>query len=192
MLMSVWGDTSARLLAVAISAGLFISLSGCAEFAEWISFEDTDAKTAAQAKADAASLWEMTLMAGRYGVMLDQAREILNLPDPKAGPLFPSDAADDKGQRKALAEYQVRVAQEFFADAQRACKQRRTPTQVKSIACKDHQQLVVNMRTPAPPEISALSSRNDQVGNVVTSWWDAVCKAAPKPKKGDEPACVME
>lgn len=185
--MGVWGKASARILALALAA----SVSACAEFSEWMSI-DPDDNAAAKAQADAASLWEMTLMAGRYGVMLDQAREILNLPDHKAGPMFPSDAGDDKGQRKALAEYQVRVAQEFIADAARACKQRRTPKKIKAIACKDQNQLAANLRTPAPTELPALSSRNDQVGDVIMPWWDAVCAAAPKPKKDEEPACIME
>ena len=193
--MSVWGDARAKrgLGAIATAVVLAGALSGCAEFAEWISFDSPAEKAInAKAEADKASLWEMTLMAGRYGVMLDQAREILNLPEPKEAPTFPSDAADDQGQRKALANYQVSVAGQFFADAARACKKRRVPADVRSIACKDHRQLSAALRAPVAPDVSALSTRNDLVGNEITPWWDAACAHAPKPKEGDVPACAME
>lgn len=183
----------ARVIRTALSvasAVLFAGvLSGCAEFSEWISFDND---TAAKSKADQASLWEMTLMAGRYGVMLDQAREILKLPDPKQPPSFPTNTPDDMAQRKALATYQVSVAQQFFADAQKACKARKVPAKVRSIACQDQRQVADALRAQAPLELAALSSRNDQVGNVITPWWDAVCALAPKPKEGDMPACAME
>ncbi|MCE9523153.1 MAG: hypothetical protein K8S25_12075 [Alphaproteobacteria bacterium] len=180
-------------VALAVVASLALSLSGCAEFAEWMSF-DSPAEKAINAKmeADRASLWEMTLMAGRYGVMLDQAREILNLPEPKNAPSFPTDATDDLGQRKALASYQVSVANQFFADAARACKKRRIPASVRAIACKDQKPVAAVLRAPVPADVAALSTRNDQVGDVIMPWWDAVCAHAPKEKEDDVPACAME
>jgi hypothetical protein len=174
---------------VALVAAFAGALVGCAEFSEWISLDNG---SEAKAKAEQADLWEMTLMAGRYGVMLDQAREILNLPDPKQPLSFPTDAHDDKTQRKSLATYQVSVVQQFLADAARACKARRVPANVKSIACKDPHQVADALRAPPALELPALSLRNDQVGNVITPWWDAVCAHAPKPKNGEPPACVME
>ena len=179
--------------AMVVAACLTLALSGCAEFSEWMSFgSPAERALDAKAKADKASLWEMTLMAGRYGVMLDQAREILKLPEPKDYAMFPSDATDDEGQRQALASYQVRVTNEFLADAARACKKRQVPANVRAHACKETRKVPAELRVPVAPEMSALEARNDQVGNVITPWWDAVCALAPKPKNGDVPACAME
>jgi hypothetical protein len=193
--MSVRGTREARrgMSATAVLLSLTLGVAGCAEFSELISFDSAAERALdAKAKADKASLWEMTLMAGRYGVMLDQAREILNLPEPKETVMFPSDAPDDQGQRKALADYQVRVTQEFLTDAARACKKRRVPANVRTLACKEVRKVPAELRVPVAPEMSALEVRNDQVGNVITPWWDAVCALAPKPKDGDVPACIME
>lgn len=178
------------LVIVSVVAG---TLSGCAEFSEWISFESPAERALdAKAQADKAGLWEMTLMAGRYGVMLDQAREILDLPEPKDMVMFPSDAPDDHGQRQALASYQARVTNEFLVDAARACKKRRVHADVRALACKEQRKVPAAWRTPVAPEISALEARNDQVGDVIMPWWNAVCAHAPKPKDGDVPACAME
>lgn len=182
-----------RFADIVITASLFLAVSACAEFSGWTGFDFSGDEMSARQQADAASLWEMTLMAGRYGVMLGQAREILKLPEPKGqAPDFPPGAADDKSQREALAQYQVTVAQEFFADAARACKGKRVPAKVRTLACKDQKQIAVNLRTPAPSDIEALSARNEQVGDVVMPWWNAVCAVAPKPKKDDDPVCAME
>ena len=124
--------------------------------------------------------------------MLDQARDILNLPEPKEYVMFPSAATDDQGQRQALASYQVRVTNEFLADAARACKKRQVPASVRAHACKESRKVPAALRVPVVPDMPALEARNDQVGNVITPWWDAVCALAPKPKNGDVPACVME
>src|SRR5258706_1135003 len=76
----------------------------------------------ARAQADSAQVWELTLNAGRYGVMLDQARTILKLPEPTAdGPEAPPVAGESVAERQALAAQQVQVANEFYADAARAC-----------------------------------------------------------------------
>lgn len=186
-----------RPIAMAVAASLTLALagalSGCAEFSEWMSFDSSGERAMdAKAKADKASLWEMTLMAGRYGVMLDQAREILNLPEPKDMVMFPSAAPDDQGQRQALASYQVRVTNEFLTDAARACKKRRVPANVRTLACKEPRKVPAAWRTPVAPEMTVLSARNDQVGDVIMPWWNAVCAHAPKPKDGDVPACAME
>jgi hypothetical protein len=193
--MSVGSKTEARrgLSATAALLSFALGLSACAEFSEFISFDSAAERALdAKAKADKASLWEMTLMAGRYGVMLDQAREILNLPEPKDYVMFPSDAPDDQGQRRALADYQVRVTQEFLTDAARACKKRRVPANVRALACKEARKVPAELRVPVAPEMSALEARNDQVGNVITPWWDAVCANAPKAMGNDGPACAME
>ncbi len=193
--MSVWSRAMARRGSFATAAllSLAFGLSGCAEFSELISFDSAAERALDEkAKADKASLWEMTLMAGRYGVMLDQAREILNLPEPKEYVMFPSDAPDDQGQRQALASYQVGVTNEFLTDAARACKKRRVPANVRSHACKEPRKVPAAWRTQVAPEMSALETRNDQVGDVIMSWWNAVCAHATKPKDGDVPACAME
>ena len=179
-------------LATLIFAASLLAVSGCAEFSEWISFDSSSEKAEAKARADAASLWEMTLMAGRYGVMLDQAREILNLPEPKGGEMFPAGAAEDVAQRKALAAQQVTVVKEFVADAARACKRKRMPQSIRAVACQHQGKVPPDLAAPAPLDLAALSARNDKVGGIVTPWWDAVCATAPKPKDGDVPACAME
>jgi hypothetical protein len=177
----------------ALGAAVLLSASGCAEFAELISFEDGDQKATAVAQADAASLWEMTLMAGRYGVMLDQAREILRLPEQQGGGAsFPTDDTNDAKQREALATYQVRVVEEFAVDVGRACSLRRTPKKLRAIACEKQKKLPADFRTAVAPNMQALALRNDAVGDFVMPWWDAVCATAPKPKGDDVPACAME
>jgi hypothetical protein len=188
-LRSVW-----RSMPRAFAAVLLLSVAGCAEFAELISFEDADQKAEAARQADTASLWEMTLMAGRYGVMLDQAREILKLPEQRdGGATFPTDDTNDAKQRQALAEYQTRVVDEFAIDVGRACARGRVPKDIRALACDQKKKLTPDLRTAVSPEMQALAVRNDRVGEFVMPWWDAVCAKAPKPKSDEDvPACVME
>ncbi len=170
-----------------------LTLASCAEFADLMSFGRDPAREQELVQAEAASLWEMTLMAGRYGVMLGQAREILNLPEPKAvGEGFPTGDVDVAKQREALAQYQASVAAEFVADVARACKRKRVPKKVRTLAC-EQAKMPDELRTPVEPEIQALAVRNDRVGDFVMTWWNEVCAVAPKPKKDDDvPACAME
>ena len=176
----------------AVAAAACALLAGCAEFGELISFGDAAERAEAKARAESGQLWEMTLMAGRYGAMLSQAREILNLPEPKpVGDGFPTGDLDPAKQRAALAAYQVSVANEFAGDVARACKQRRVPKSVRAHACGEQAKIPDELRVATAPEVPALSARNDKVGEIVTPWWDAVCATAPKPKDGT-PACPME
>lgn len=179
------GQHALRAVLAAAALGL---LGGCAEMSEMFSITSEQER----ADAEAGELWEMTLMAGRYGVMLGQAREILNLPDPKAtGDGFPAGNLDLAKQRMQLAAYQASLAREFVGDVSRACKRGRVPKKVRAHACGDQAKLPAELQTAAEPEISALAVRNDRVSEYVMPWWDTVCAIAPKPKDGT-PACPME
>ena len=175
----------------AVVAVVLLTASACAEFSEWMSFDPEHAEAARQ--AEASQLWEMTLMAGRYGAMLGQAREILNLPEPKlpTGGGFPTGDLDPAKSRAALAAYQVTVAVEFAGDVARACKRGRLPKKVPTHACAQENKLPAEFRTPATAEMPALAARNDRVGDFILPWWSEVCDSAPKPKDGT-PACPME
>ena len=183
---------SVRQAALAVLACM--SIAGCAEFGELISFGDDEERAAALAQAEQGRLWEMTLMAGRYGVMLGQAREILNLPEPKqlAGEGFPSDAPGDAKQREALAAYQASVAAEFLSDVDSACKRKRVKPSLRKLACEQLAKAPADLRAPVKPEMQALALRNDQVGEFIMPWWDAVCATVPKPKGDEMPVCIME
>jgi hypothetical protein len=176
-----------------VVAGIFaVALGGCAEMSEMFSFGSDEERAAARAEAETAQLWEMQLMTGRYGAMLAQAREILNLPEPKAtGDGFPTGNLDLAKQRTALAAYQVTVAKEFSGDVARACKRGRVPKKVRAHACGEQAKVPDELQTAVEPEVSALAARNDRVGDYVMPWWDTVCAVAPKPKDGT-PACPME
>ncbi len=182
-----------RLARGAAAGAVLLAAAGCAEFTDFIT-SDTDGKAEAVKQEEAASLWEMTLMAGRYGVMLDQAREILRLPEQAAGGAsFPTGDTENDKQREALASYQAAVVKEFAVDVGRACARRRTPKKVRALACEQQKKLPAELRMPVSPEMQALAVRNDNVGEYVMTWWDAVCATAPKPKNdGDMPACAME
>lgn len=177
---------------IALAAGF---VPGCAELDE-LMFSGNDPQTAAEiANAQHESLWEISLMAGRYGVMLGQAREILGLPEPEPGASFPGDSQDARQQREDLAAYQARVTNEFLADATRACKRKRVPRGVRKIACEQQKKMPAELRQPVEPELVALSQRNERVGDVIMPWWDAVCATKRKrgtPKPDDEPVCPME
>jgi hypothetical protein len=183
-----------RGVRAALAAASLFVVSGCAQFADFISIDADEEGVAAVSEAEKAQLWEMTLMAGRYGVMLGQAREILRLPEPKvpAGDTFPGDSPDDHKRREALAIYQASVAVEFAADVDLACKRRRVPRKLRTMACEQHARLPAELRTPADPDILALALRNDHVGQFVTPWWNAVCATAPKPRRGDVRVCAIE
>ena len=133
-------------------------------------------------------------MAGRYGVMLSQARAILGLPEPAgaADDLFSSDTRDATRERLALARYQVAVASEFFADASLACAKADAPKAIRKLACSHNDGVPAELRAPTLPELEALSARNDALGLLIMPWWDAACALAPKPAEGEDPACVME
>jgi hypothetical protein len=193
--MTVWSKArrARRPMAMVVAASLALALPGCAEFSELISFDGSGESAAeVKAKAEKASLLEMTLTAGRYGAMLDQAREILNLPEHKDAAMFPSTAKDDRAQRLALANYQVRVTNEFLTDAARACKKRKVPANLRAHACKEPRKVPATLRSAVPLELPALSARNDEVGHVIMPWWEAVCAHAKKPRSGEAPACAIE
>ncbi|MBI1212027.1 MAG: hypothetical protein GC190_11230 [Alphaproteobacteria bacterium] len=155
---------------------------------------DDDAPAKARAEAEAATVWELTIHAGRYGVMLDQARTILKLPEPDSAPTDgPPVAGESLAERQALAAQQVRVANEFYADAARACSRRRTPAKLRAIACEHKEGVPVELQRPADLDVAALSARNEALDKVVLPWWDAACGSAPKPRGEDaEPICPME
>jgi hypothetical protein len=172
-----------------LATSVMLAAAGCVE---WMPF-DIGRKREAAREAEASQLWEMTLMAGRYGAMLSQAREILNLPEPKAPPGagFPTGDLDPAKSRAALADYQVGVATEFADDVARACTRGRVPKKVRAHACAQQTKFPTELRAAAAPEMPALSARNERVGEFVMPWWNAVCASAPKPKDGT-PACPME
>ena len=176
-----------------IFAGIAVMvLAGCADMSEFFSYGDEAERAEALAQANSAQLWEMTLMAGRYGVMLGQAREILNLPEPKQGESFPGADNDEVKQREALARFQANVTVEFLTDVRSACQRKRVPRDLRKMACEQQTKVPTELRAPVTPEIQALAVRNDRVGDFVMPWWDAVCATAPKPREGDVPACAME
>jgi hypothetical protein len=177
--------------ALALGA-LAAALGGCAEMSEMFSTGDAEDRVEARAQADFAHLSEMTIMAGRYGVMLGQVREILKLPEPKASMSFPTGAEDEAQQRADLARYQASVTAEFLDDLGTACKRKRVPRHVRQMACEQQTKVPAELQAPVKPEIQALAVRNDRVGEFIMPWWDTVCATAPKPREGDVPACVME
>jgi hypothetical protein len=182
--MRAW--TNLKIFAAVTALG--VSLGACADMADM--FEYGDAKE--HAEMESAHLWEISLMAGRYGVMLGQVREILNLPEPKAtGDGFPTGNLDLAKQRADLAAYQVSVAKEFAGDVARACKRGRVPKKVRAHACAHQAKFPAELQKAVAPETAALSMRNDQMGEFVMPWWQEVCDIAPKPKDG-MPACPME
>ena len=176
------------LLRIGAIAAAAVFASSCTELTG-----DGDTPAGARADAEAASVWELTLMAGRYGVMLDQARTILRLPEPEAMDSgFSAGSGEGLAERKALAAQQVRVASEFYADAAWACANKRTPKKLRAMACAQRGGVPVELRQPAALEVAALSARNEALDKVVMPWWDAACAAAPKRGTDDEPVCPME
>jgi hypothetical protein len=146
------------------------------------------------AEAYPPDIWEMTIMAGRYGVMLSQARAILGMSEPadRAYDHLSSDQRDETRERVRLARYQVAVASEFFADAALACVKSDAPGNIRTLACTHRGGAPAHLRAQARPNLEALSKRNDALGELIMPWWDAVCATAPKPAEGEDPACVME
>lgn len=163
--------------------------SSCAEL-----FGDSVSMTTdTRGNAETATLSELTIMAGRYSVMLDQARSILKLPEPSATDAqFSSGGGEGIAERKALAAQQVLVAHEFYADTARACAKRRVPSKLRALACRHRAGVPVELRQPAALDVAALSARNEALDKVVLPWWDAACAAAPKGGADDEPVCPME
>ncbi len=145
-------------------------------------------------EASTPDIWEMTIMAGRYGVMLGQARAILGLPEPadRAYDHLSSDTRDETRERLALARYQVAVAAEFYADTAQACTKADAASAIRSLACSHRGGAPAHLRAQARPDLESLSARNDTLGEIVMPWWDAVCATAPPPAEGEDPACVME
>ncbi len=181
-----------RVRMCTVVAAVAVGLGGCAEMSEMFSTGDAEEHAEARVQADAAHLWEMTIMAGRYGVMLGQVREILKLPEPKNSMSFPTDAQEEAKQREDLARYQASVTAEFLGDLGTACKRKRVPRDLRKMACEQQTKVPAELQAPVKPEIQALAMRNDRVGEFIMPWWDAVCATAPKPREGDVPACAME
>ena len=157
-------------------------------------FGEGDEPEKARAQAESATVWELTITTGRYSVMLDQARTILKLPEPTAtGPEAPPVGGESLAERQALAAQQVLVANEFYADAARACAKKRVPAKLRAMACQHRAGVPVELRQPAPLDVAALSARNEALDKVVMPWWDAACATVPKRHgEDDEPVCPME
>jgi hypothetical protein len=180
------------LIHCGLLTALALSIGACSEVS---SLFGDDAEEKARAEAETATVWELTIHTGRYGVMLDQARTILKLPEPVAGEegTFPSAAGESLAERQALARQQVLVAQEFYADAARACARRRIPSKLKAMACEHKGGVPIELQAPPALDVAALSARNEALDKVVMPWWDAACASAPKPRGEDaEPVCPME
>jgi hypothetical protein len=144
--------------------------------------------------AESPDIWEMTIMAGRYGVMLSQAREILGLPEParKVYDLLSADTRDEARERVMLAHYQVAVASEFFEDMALACGKADVPEAIRALACRHRSGVPAHLRKEAKPDLESLSARNDALGEIIMPWWDTACALAPKAAEDEDPACVME
>lgn len=177
------------LLAVAAA-----SIGACSEVSSLFGDDNDDAPAKKREQAEAATVWELTIHTGRYGVMLDQARSILKLPEPESSEdSFPSAAGESLAERQALARQQVLVAQEFYADVARACTKKRIPSKLKAMACEHKGGVPAELQAPPPLDVAALSARNEALDKVVLPWWDAACATAPKPRGEDaEPVCPME
>jgi hypothetical protein len=183
------------LIHAGIIAALAAAVGGCSDLG-WMGGEDEDGPTNARAQAESATVWELTINAGRYGVMLGQARDILKLPEPaQAGsePEAPPVGGESLAERQALAAQQVRVANEFYADAARACTKKRVPAKLRAMACEHKGGVPAALRAPPPLDVAALSARNEALDKVVLPWWDAACATVPTPRGEDaEPVCPME
>jgi len=163
---------------------LLIGAAGCASHRD--DRQTTD--------ANSPDIWEMTIMAGRYSVMLSQARAILGLPEPQVATDNPlaSDREGERKERRALARFQVALALEFFDNAAQACAKADAPQTIRALACSHARGAPSNLRTPPKPNLQSLSARNDAFGELIMPWWDATCGLAPKPAEGEDPICVME
>jgi hypothetical protein len=180
-----------RAMRVVAAALLALPAAGCAMFEDMVT-PDEDGTQVSRSEAEASTLFELSIMTGRYGVMLDQAREILRLPQPR--PTAPSELADEgstAAQRAELARQQAAIANEFLVDARKACQLRRLPKDVKSIACETRRKVPAELRTPVKPELPSLQKRSDDMGEFIITWWEAACATAPK-RRDDEPVCPME
>lgn len=164
---------------------MFFAVAGCAA---------RGAAPEGALQAHTSDLWEMTIMAGRYGVMLAQAREILGLPEPPPAGENPlaSERRGERRERRALARYQAALAKELFADAARAYAAARTPPTVRALACRHRSGMPTPLHKEPKRDLQSLSARNDALGRLIMPWWDAACALAPKPGEGEDPVCVME
>ena len=180
-----------RMLAMGL---LTLCLGGCAAFEDWVSMDDDGGKAAALAGAESTTLMEMSIMTGRYGVMLGQAREILRLPEPRqpSSDSTGTETVNPAQERAVLAAQQAQVANELLTDTARACQRHRVPKGVRSLACEQQRKMPAELRAPVAPDLAALTVRNDRVGGFIMEWWEAVCAQAPKPRGDDPPACSIE
>lgn len=175
-----------------LSVALTFSLSGCAVFEDLVSVDEDGANISTVAAGETQSLMELSIMTGRYGAMLDQAREILRLPQPKEVVAVTAGGGEDSAaERIELAQQQVKIANEFIVDAKRACTRRGVSKTLRALACDSQRKVPVELQAPPQPELLALEKRSDQMGEYIMTWWQAVCDEAPKPRDG-EPVCPME
>jgi hypothetical protein len=174
---------------VSLAAGLLLGCTACGDKAP---LDAASGISTPKTQPNIQSLEDMWIDAGRFGIMLSQARAILNLPEAKfAARAFPERGVGN-AQDLALADYQVRVAKEFFADSRRACKMHRVPRSIRALACEHRGKPPAELLAPSSLDLETLSARNDKVSDMIIPWWDAVCATAPKPRQGEIGACIME
>lgn len=179
-----------RVLHVLVPAFAALTLAACTELGGL--FGEGDDPESARAQAETATVFELTISAGRHAVMLEQARGILKLPEPNASPDAPAASGESLAERRALAAQQVLVASEFYTDAARACAKKRTPKKLRQMACAYRDGTPAELRRPAALDVAALSARNEAIDKIVMPWWDAACATVPRRGPDDEPACPME
>ena len=144
----------------------------------------------------APDIMEMRIMAGRFPIMLSQARDILILPEPRTeiGNVTSEDGAKE---RTELAAAQSSIEAEFLADTAAACAMDNLAPTLRNLACA-HQTgaagSVLKLEIPigVTPDLAALQQRNDALFGAISPWWTAACAAAPRPKVDEPPPCIME
>jgi hypothetical protein len=172
-----------------VAAGL---ATGCSDLGALFGEGEEEAERE-RAMLEQSTVWEMTIHAGRYSVMLDQVRSILKLPEPATpAPEAPPVAGESLAERRALAAQQVLVASEFYGDVARACARKRVPKKLRQMACAFRGGVPRALRSPAALDVAALSARNEALDKIVLPWWDAACATVPNRGPDDEPICPME
>lgn len=169
-------------------------LPACSVVEDMLGAGDEPVPQAQPTSADLQSLSDLTITTGRYGVMLGQVREILQLPEPApagSGAAEPP-ARTFNDELAALARQQASIARELLVDAGAACQRPALPRAVRDMACSTRDALAGGAKQEAGPSLKAIAARDAGLGPIVLRWWDSVCATVPQTGIGDPHACSIE
>ena len=145
-------------------------------------------RATAETSSDIDELRDLRMMAARDRTMLHHTRVILDLAEAEAA----RRAIGDPDGLFTIAAAQVALAGTLSTCTEDACGQNRLPRDLRDAACALRSRANAAFKFPAALNLADLSSRADEIDDLIGSWWGKVCDFAHPAAAPNEAVCVLE